>query len=259
LAQAGGAVDHHLIKFLKKECEVIQKINLESLLERLGSVPHFKGLSESALKDIVYAGQVLTYSEGSVIFREGDPSSGLFVLHKGKVHLCKLGLQGQETIVASIKPVIMFNEVPTIDGGPNPVTAIAVQDCVIWQVNFDRYQILMERYPELGTGLLRVLAARNRLLFSRYEDLLSRPVLARVAKIILDLSSMGEKTIDRSKYSNQKLAALAATVPEAISRAIRTFRDMELIESSRTKITVRFPDRLAVIAQIGPMEFESEF
>jgi CRP/FNR family transcriptional regulator len=153
----------------------------------------------------------------------------------------------------------MFNEVPTIDGGPNPVTAKAVQDCVIWQVSCERYQMLMTHYPELGTGLLRVLAARNRLLFARYEDLLSRPVLARVAKMMLDLSSKGEKPINRSNYSNQKMAALAATVPEAISRSIRTLREMELLDSTRTKIIVRFPERLAEVAQVDPMEFKTEF
>ena len=169
--------------------------------------------------------------------------------------MCKLGLQGQETIIARIKPVIMFNEVPTIDGGPNPVTARAVQDCTIWHVSYERYQTLMKHYPELGTGLLRVMAARNRLLFARYEDLLSRPVLARVAKMMLDLSMMGEQPINRSQYSNQKMAALAATVPEAISRSIRTLREMELLDSTRTKITIRSPERLADVAQIGPMEF----
>jgi len=234
-------------------------INLESLIGRLGNVQHFKGLPESALKDIVFAGQVLNYSEGSVIFSEGEPSSGIYVLHRGQVHLVKLGLQGQETIIARIKPVIMFNEVPTIDGGPNPVTAIAVQDCTTWHVGYERYQALMQRYPELGTGLLRVLAARNRLLFSRYEDLLSRPVLARVAKMILYLSFMGKQPINRSEHTNQQMAAFAATVPEAISRSIKTLREMGMIEATRAKITILSVERLANLAQIEPMEFETEF
>ncbi|NIP44079.1 MAG: cyclic nucleotide-binding domain-containing protein, partial [Gammaproteobacteria bacterium] len=63
-----------------------------------------------------------------IIFREGEDCSGLFVLLKGLVHLYKMGLQGKETIVTSVQPVIMFNEVPIIDGGPNPVTALAVQE-----------------------------------------------------------------------------------------------------------------------------------
>jgi CRP/FNR family transcriptional regulator len=233
-------------------------INLESLIGRLGNVPHFKRLPESALKEIVYAGQILSHPKGAVIFSEGEPSSGMYVLFRGQVHLCKLGLQGQEAIVARIKPVIMFNEVPTIDGGPNPVTAVAVQDCTTWNISYERYQMLMGHYPELGIGLLQVLAARNRLLFARYEDLLSLPVLGRVAKILLDLSGMGVKPIDRSVYTNQKIAALAATVPEAVSRSIKTLREMELLDSTRNKITIRSAEGLADIAQVGPMEFETE-
>ena len=107
-------------------------IDLQSLVGRLGTVPLFKGLSETARKEIVFAGQVLNYPAGTNIFSEGEPCSGLYVLFTGQVHLYKLGLQGQETIVSIIKPVVMFNEVAVLDGGPNPVTAVAVQDCTLW-------------------------------------------------------------------------------------------------------------------------------
>jgi len=39
-------------------------INLESLIGRLGNVPHFNGLPESALKEIVFAGQILNHPKG---------------------------------------------------------------------------------------------------------------------------------------------------------------------------------------------------
>jgi CRP-like cAMP-binding protein len=230
-------------------------ITLENLVGRLGNVPHFRGLPETALSDIVFAGQLLNFSEGSLIFNEGEPSSGLYVLFNGQVHLVKLGLHGQETIVARINPVIMFNEVPTIDGGPNAVTAKAALDCTTWQISTERYQMLMERYPAMGTGLLRVLAARNRLLFNRYEDLLSLPVIARVAKVMLDLSQMGEKPINRSRYTNQQIAALAATVPEAVSRSIKSLRETGMLESSRSKITILTPDTLADMAFVEPIDF----
>lgn len=233
-------------------------INLESLIGRLGKVPHFKGLAKSALKEIVFAGQIFSYSAGDIIFSEGEPSSGIYVLFRGQVHLCKLGLHGQETIIARINPVIMFNEVPTIDGGPNPVTAIAAQDCTTWHVGYERYQALMQRYPELGLGLLRVMAARNRLLFSRYEDLLSLPVLGRIAKMILDISLMGENPINRSSYTNQQMAAVAATVPEAISRSIKTLREMGMIDATRSRITVLSVEGLSDLAQLGPIEIKSE-
>ena len=45
---------------------------------------------------------MLIFAEGDILFFEGEPSSGLYVLFKGQVHLCKLGLHGQETIIARI-------------------------------------------------------------------------------------------------------------------------------------------------------------
>lgn len=225
------------------------------LKQRLKNVQHFSDLPDSAIENIVASGQVFRYEAGSIIFREGETCAGLFVLFKGQVHLYKFGLQGQETIVAKISPVIMFNEVPVIDGGPNPVTAVAVQDCVTWWISYDRFQVLMDKYHELGTSLLLVLASRNRLLFECYEDLLSRPVLARVAKIILDISNSGTQTINRLKYTNPKMAALSATVPEAISRSIKIFKTEKIIEASRTHITVLEAEKLSEKALIEPLDF----
>lgn len=232
--------------------------DLETLIRRLGNVPHFKGLPETALKEIVISGQILRYSADSSIFSEGTQCSGLFVLFTGRVHLCKLGVQGQETIIAVINPVIMFNEVTVIDGGLNPVTAIAVEDCITWQIGCERFQMLMERYPRMGTGLLRVMATRNRLMLSHIEDLISRPILARVAKSLLDLSQSGHKAINRHRHSNKEIASRVATVHEAVSRSIKSLQDSGAIEYTRDEISVISIERLAELAQIRPLELEPD-
>jgi CRP-like cAMP-binding protein len=98
--------------------------------------------------------------------------------------------------------------------------------------------------------LLNVLAKRNRRLISKYEDLIARPVKARTAKLLLDLSSYGNQPIDRISHSNQFLAARISTVPEAVSRSIKFLRETGVIETSRTQIIVNCPDRLAEFAQV---------
>jgi CRP/FNR family cyclic AMP-dependent transcriptional regulator len=115
----------------------------------------------------------------------------MFVLMRGMVHLCKIGPQGQINIMAVVEPVIMFNEITVLDGGSNPVTAVAVKDCLIWQIGYDSFQALLEKIPQVGLSLLRVLARRNRQMIAQYEDLSFRSVIARTAKLILDLSEYG--------------------------------------------------------------------
>jgi len=227
----------------------------ENLVQSLANVPHFQGLPISAIKDIVYAGNINHHKAGKILFHEGAPCGGLFVLFKGHIHLYKLGIQGQESIITSIKPVIMFNEVPVLDGGSNTVSALAVQDCVTWCISSENFHQLMRQYPELGTGLLMTMAHRNRLLFNRYEDLFSRPVIARVAKVIIYLSEDGQVPINRYRFNNQKFAAMAATVPEAISRSIKAIKNEGVIDVTRGELTVLSLNQLYEIAMIEVKDF----
>lgn len=227
----------------------------DTLTNRLNRVPHFRNLDTMSLRDIVAAGQVRRIPQGEVIFCEGERCSGLFVLFRGQVHLCKTSPDGQETIVAVVNPTIMFNEVAVLDGGTNPLTAIANRACIVWQVTHERFQVLMQRYPSVGLGLLPVLASRNRLLLERCEDLSFRTVKGRTAKLLLDLSENGVKPIDRREHSNQVLAARAATVAEPISRTIRYLRQSGAIACTRAWINVQDPGRLAELAEIGDKPF----
>ena len=213
-------------------------------------------MPESALKDIVYAGQVQNYPANSVIFREDEPAAGMHVLMRGKVRLSKVGLQGIESIVYMLKSVVKFNEVTVIDAKPNPVTAIADQDCTTWQISPERYQMLMQHYPELGIGLLRILADRNRVLLAHYEDLMSRPVLARTVKLLITLSQGGKQSINRYEHPNLKMAAMAATVPEAISRSIKILKKNQVIECTRARINVLSADELMRFAMVEPIILE---
>lgn len=231
-------------------------IDLQSLVARLGNVPFFKSMPLAALRDIVYAGHVRHYASDSALFREGEEAAGMHVLFRGQVNLCKVGLQGIEYIVHIIKPVIMFNEVTVIDGQPNPVTAVACGDTTTWQVSTEDYQILMQRYPEVGLGLLRIMAARNRVLLARYEDLISRPVLARTAKLLYSLSQAGRQPINRSDHPNQRIAAMAGTVPEAVSRSIKVLKENGVIECTRKLIMIQAIEQLMCFAQLDSSVLE---
>lgn len=106
-------------------------IEFPSLVERMRRIIHFKDLSDVDLLSIVRAGGIKKYSADTTIFYEEAACYGLCVLLRGEVHLYKLGPEGQENIIAVIKPVIMFNEVAAIDGGPNPATAVAHKKSVV--------------------------------------------------------------------------------------------------------------------------------
>ncbi len=224
--------------------------NIPTLIERMKRLSHFQNLSDTDLEAIIQAGKTRRAEAGVTLFREEELCAGLYVLLAGQVQLHKLSPEGRDHIMAVVEPVGMFNEVPVLDGGVNPATAVISQDAIFWHISRAAFHNLLEQYPQIALGLLPILAARNRWLVSKYEDLSFRTVRARTAKLLLELSDYGRHAINRQEHNSITLAAQTCTVPEAISRALAYFRDQGLITSTRSQITVIQPDELAQLAQI---------
>jgi CRP/FNR family transcriptional regulator len=193
---------------------------MEKYAKLLRNVEHFRKLSIADLRFVINAGQLKRFQSGSVIFHETEPSAGMFVLFSGKVHLCKLSPSGQ------------------------------VQDA---------FQSLVTRYPDpaIGLALLRVLARRTRNLIDRCEDLSFRSVLARTAKVLLEMSDNGTKAINRGEYPIKDVAANIATVPETLSRSFSVLSERGLIDCTRKTITILQPIELSVAAQLEPYPFNN--
>lgn len=79
------------------------------LVSRLAKVTHFRVLPPTAIHEIVTSGRIQTLAAGTLLFHEGWEYAGLFVLFRGRVHLCKTSFQGQDSIISVIEPIIMFN------------------------------------------------------------------------------------------------------------------------------------------------------
>lgn len=223
----------------------------EKYINLLGSVPYFRNLGPSDLLRIINSGQLKRYKENKFIYYKGDSSAGMFVLFTGKVHLCNYSCEGQSQIFSTIEPVTMFNEVTAIDGGPNPATAIAVKNCLTWNIGHQAFEDLVRKYPDpvIGIAMLRVLAERTRELIALCRDLSFSPVLSRCAKTILELSDYGANLIDRHEFPLTNLSSLISTAPESVSRSLSWMVKQGLIEADRDYISVENIEGLTEIAE----------
>ncbi len=99
-----------------------------------------------------------------------------------------------------------------------------------------------------------MLPLRSFLFWCDVNHLLS--VLARTAKLLLDLSARGAQPISRRDYSNAILAAHISTVPEALSRSLQVFRKNGDITCTRTTITINQPETLGKFAPVEETLFK---
>ena len=213
---------------------------MEKYIKLLSSVSHFNNLKPSDLLRIINSGRLKRYRKDAFIYQQGDPSAGMYVLFSGKVHICNYNCDGQIQVFSIIEPVIMFNELTAIDGGPNPATAIAVKDCLTWNIDYEAFESLVKQYPDptVGLAMMRVLSDRTRNLITLCGDLSFRSVLSRCIKLILELSDDGKKVIDRSEFPLADLSARVSTAPESVSRSLSWLDTRGLISCDRNQITV---------------------
>ena len=208
--------------------------------ELLRSIPYFASLDEDALASIAAQASRRTYSTDEMIFLEGDPCAGLFIVHAGHVKIYKASTEGREQILHIGSPNESFNDVAVFDGGPNPATAQAMETTELCVIERPAMLGLFDKHPKLAQAVVAVLAARARMLVNMVEDLSLRSVAARLAKLLLDQATHP----DSIPLTHQQMAARLGTVREMVSRALRELEAEGMVHRDGRQIVIT--DRAAL-------------
>lgn len=185
--------------------------------------PYFAPLPAKTLKAIGRRVVAQTCSRGTLIFMEGEPPHGLYLVASGRIRIFKGSEDGKEQVLHHITPGQSFNDVAAFDGGPSPANAQAVEASTILLVPREALLELMRSYPEIARAVVPVLARRLRQLSSLVEDLSLRHVVSRVAGALLRPDTSG------TLPTRQELAAMVGTVREVATRALRHLERMGAI------------------------------
>lgn len=128
--------------------------------------PLFRNLDETERAQILIIGQVRGYKDGEVIFKEGDPGDGLFVVIKGSVRISKQSPTGEEAL-AVLEPHAFFGEMALIDFSPRAADAIANQGTELFFIPLKELRSLIETHHHLA---LKILYALCEVLAQRLRD-----------------------------------------------------------------------------------------
>lgn len=212
------------------------------LPDYLRKIPYFALVSEENLNRLSANALQRTYVQGEILFIEGEPSAGLWILEKGRVKAYKLSPDGQEYIMRFFGPGETFNDLAALDGSSNAVSTMAVIDVSAWVIPSPILMEMIREDRELCVALLQGLAGRARHLVGRVEDLALRPVTARLARFLLE--QVEDDTLSHPAITRALIANHLATTPETISRSLRVLEQLGAIQFDRHNIIIARPDIL---------------
>lgn len=203
----------------------------------LSQVPIFSGLTKEQLAFLTQRIVPRQFGPGELIFAEGEPCSGLYVVERGHIRIFKSASNGREQVLSIDGPGSSVAELPVFDGGNYPASASSMDETTLLLVRKQDFQALCLAHPEVALKVLRVVGARLRKLVGIIEELSFTTVRHRLAAFLLRMSAK-EGGAFELPANNQELAAQIGTVRELVSRNLSRFQAEGLVRIDGRTVTV---------------------
>ncbi len=165
-------------------------------------------------------------TRGKLLFLRGEPANRFFMILDGWVKLFRDTADGDQTVIAIMKPGETLAEAALFMGAAFPVSAEVVDDARILEISGPPFLNMLREDSDLALKMLASLSKRLRSLVLHIEQLQSRSTPQRLGEFLLNLSDIqdGSTTI-HLPYDKSLVAARLGMKPESLSRALAKLRD----------------------------------
>lgn len=212
---------------------------MDSALFALQAFPLFAPLPQSTLANLTRIAIVQDRPVDTLIQIEGEPAEAMYLVMRGQVKVMRTSPNGREQVLHIAGPGQSINMVPVFDGGANPATLQALTPIVLLTLPMEALRGLLRTEPELSMAFLTDLAARQRRLVNLVDDLALHTVQGRLAKLLIERAESAERGVPVMPLTQADMANRLGTVREMISRSLRTFEALGLIELKQGAIVLK--------------------
>lgn len=222
---------------------------LPAMVAILKATQLFSALEASEIAAFAARATIRRFAAGELLFSEGEPCKGLYVVAAGRVRIFKTSSTGREQVLAIEGAGSSIAELPVFDGGPYPASAAAVDEAQLLFVSRDEFRVCCLEHPEVALKVLQVVGARLRRLVGIIEELSFTTLRHRLISWLLrEAQAQGSPTANGTafalKVSHQELAAHIGTVRELVSRNMARLQAQGFIQVQGREITILDPSGL---------------
>lgn len=220
---------------------------MQLLKNALSNIAYFQGITADELAFISEHSQRRTYEAGALIFMEGEPSEGLWIVEDGNVKIFKLNPDGNEHILHLRGVGKSFNDIGALDGGGNPANAAALSPQVqLWLIPVDVITHVLKHNPRVALNVIHLLAGRVRSLVGQIEDLALYSVSVRLSRFLLKQAQ--DPSLSGAGITRTAIAAHLNTTPQTISVVLRELEAAGAIQFNRHQIVIVDEEKLRGLA-----------
>jgi CRP/FNR family transcriptional regulator, cyclic AMP receptor protein len=222
--------------------------------QALAGCPLFENASADMLEPLANRLRRRRFRRNEVIFHQGDPGDSLHIVASGAVKILLPSAEGEEAIIATLRPGDFFGELALLDGATRSASAAALEPTETLVLPRAVLMELLGTVPGLGDRLLVGLARELRRLTRQVEELHFLDLAGRLAMRLTRLAQEAQPdTSGRISlswpYTQSDLAAMIGGTRQSVNKLLS-----QLVDEGLIKIE---PDAL-VITDLDALERRAE-
>lgn len=157
-----------------------------------------------------------------LLFSEGERAHGLYFCAQGSVQLFKTSEEGQEVVIKVVKPGELFAEVILFERDTYPVSAVALENCLLYILPRIQFECLLED-SDFRHDFVANLMAKMRYLTRQLQSLTTDDVESRLIRFLK--TQYGDAERIHVPISKKDVAAAIGSTPETLSRLLQKLKN----------------------------------
>ncbi len=216
----------------------------QEIYKLLQSTSMARGLSQEELREFLASSQVKLgkYSDGEIIFHEGDRPDRLFVLVSGSVEILKNTYSGRQLILGEVQEqgdvfgeVYLFLGQRKYDMYTQAVGEVQLLE-ISSQLISDGQQEAMALTVRLQQNLLRAIAGKTYSMHNRLKVLSCGSLREKIARYVLQLPHKGRQV--QLPVGRELMASHLATTRPSLSRELGKMQQEGIISVEGNKFEI---------------------
>ena len=190
------------------------------------------------------------FRRNEVIFHQGDPGDSLHIVASGTAKVTLPSTEGEEAIIATLRPGDFFGELPLLDGAPRSATAVALEPMETITLPRADFRALLDGDTGLRDALLAGLSHELRRITGHVEELHFLDLAGRLAMRLTrlareqDAALAGEVRLDWP-YTQSDLASMIGGTRQSVNKLLSALVDDGLVRIERDTLIITDVDHLA--------------
>lgn len=198
-------------------------------------VPIFNHLEKEQMKEIMDSVQSVHYKKGEMIYRAGEESSSLYIVHRGQIKIYRISETGKEILIRILNPGDFTGEYALFNQSNHENYAEALKDTQVCMIQRAHLQQFLLKYPTISLKILSEFSTRLESTEKQTTRVATEKVDTRIALFLAECAD-GEEDLEFTLPMNKKdIASYLGTTPETLSRKLTEFEERELIQQKPRK------------------------